>query len=79
LALTVGRAARFLAVAYLGRRYSQRMISFFSRYYQPLLYVLVALAATAGIGALIYFARRRFAAQRQGGRDSGSTQTSRAE
>jgi len=58
-ALAIGRAVRFLAVAYLGRMYGQRLISFISRYYQPMLYVLIALAITAGIGAAAYFKRYR--------------------
>jgi membrane protein YqaA with SNARE-associated domain len=64
-ALTAGRAVRFFAVAYLGRAYGQQMIVFFSRHYRPLLYVLIALAATAGIGALVYFKWYRPKAQRE--------------
>jgi membrane protein YqaA with SNARE-associated domain len=54
-ALTVGRAARFFVVAFLGRIYGQQMIGFFSRHYKLTLYALIALAVTAGIGALVYF------------------------
>jgi hypothetical protein len=64
-ALTAGRALRFFAVAYLGRIYSQQMIAFFSRHYRPMLYVLIALAATAGIVALIYFKWYRPKVQRE--------------
>ncbi|HXJ91573.1 MAG TPA: VTT domain-containing protein [Terriglobia bacterium] len=64
-ALTAGRAVRFFAVAYLGRAYGQQMVGFFSRHYRPLLYVLVALAVTAGIGALVYFKWYRPQAQRE--------------
>ena len=64
-ALTAGRALRFFAVAYLDRIYSQPMIAFFSRHYQPMLYVLIALAATAGIVALIYFKWYRPKMQRE--------------
>ncbi|MGD0309227.1 MAG: HAD-IC family P-type ATPase [Acidobacteriota bacterium] len=63
-ALTAGRAVRLFAVAYLGRIYGQRMISFFSQHYQPVLYVLIPLAVTAGIGALVYFKWYRSAAHR---------------
>jgi membrane protein YqaA with SNARE-associated domain len=42
--LFVGRSVRFLAMAYLSRSYSQRLLSFFSQYYRPALYVLIALA-----------------------------------
>ena len=64
-ALTAGRAVRFFAVAYLGRVYGPRIIGLFSRYYHPMLYVLIALAATAGIGALVYFKWYRPKAQRE--------------
>ena len=62
-ALTAGRAVRFFAVAYVGGIYGRQMIGFFSRYYQPMLYVLVALAVMAGIGALVYFKWYRSRAQ----------------
>ena len=54
-ALTAGRALRFFAVAYLARIYSRQMIALLSRHYRPMLYVLIALAVTAGMGALVYF------------------------
>jgi membrane protein YqaA with SNARE-associated domain len=54
-ALLAGRAARFFTVAFLGRVYGQQMISFFSRHYRGLLYLLISLAVAAGIGALVYF------------------------
>jgi membrane protein DedA with SNARE-associated domain len=64
-ALTAGRALRFFADAYLGRIYGQQMIDFFSRHYRPMLYVLIALAVTAGIGALVYYKWYRPRAQRK--------------
>jgi len=54
-ALAAGRALRFFAEAFLGRIYGQQMIDFFSRHYRPVLYALIALAVTAGIGALVYY------------------------
>lgn len=54
-ALTVGRAVRFFAVAWVGRIYGRQMIGFFSRNYRTAMYVLIAIAIAAGIGALIYF------------------------
>jgi len=54
-ALTGGRAIRFFVAAFLARAYGQRMINFFSLYYHPVMYVLIALAIIAGIGAAIYF------------------------
>ncbi len=64
-ALTMGRAVRYFAVAYLGRIYGRRMIGFFSRYYHPMLYLLIILAVTAGIGTLVYFKWYRPRAQRE--------------
>ena len=55
LALVVGRTVRYFAEAWMGRIYGQQMISFFSRNYQLLMYILIAMAVAAGIGALIYF------------------------
>jgi len=54
-ALLVGRTVRFFAVAWLGRIYGLQMIGFFSRNYQLLVYLLIALAIAAGAGALLYF------------------------
>ena len=54
-ALSAGRAVRFFAVAFLARIYGQQMIGFFSLHDRPLLYLLISLAVTAGIGALAFF------------------------
>jgi uncharacterized membrane protein YdjX (TVP38/TMEM64 family) len=67
-ALTAGRAARFFADAFLGGIYGQQMINLFSRHYQLALYVLIALAVAAGVGALVYFKWYRPKGQRQEGR-----------
>jgi membrane protein YqaA with SNARE-associated domain len=64
-ALTAGRGVRFFAVAYFGRIYGQQMTGFISRHYRPVMYVLIGLAVTAGIGALVYFKWYRPTAQRQ--------------
>jgi membrane protein YqaA with SNARE-associated domain len=53
-ALTVGRGARFFAVAYIGHRYGESILGFFSRYYKPVLYGLIGLAVLGGIGLLLY-------------------------
>jgi membrane protein YqaA with SNARE-associated domain len=66
-ALLAGRAARFFAVAFLGRVYGQQMISFFTRHYRTLLYVLISVVVIAGIGALVYFTWYRPSQQRGGG------------
>jgi membrane protein YqaA with SNARE-associated domain len=64
-ALAAGRGLRFFAVAYFGRIYGQQMISFISRHYRPVMYVLIVVAVTAGIGALLYFKGYRPKAQRE--------------
>jgi membrane protein YqaA with SNARE-associated domain len=63
--LTAGRGVRYFAVAYLGRIYGRRVISFFSQYYRPTLYVLIVLAAMAAIAAVVYFKWYRPKAQRE--------------
>jgi len=71
-ALLAGRAARFLAVAFLGRVYGQQMIGFFSRHYRTLLYLLISVVVIAGIGALVYFIWYRPSQQRgEGARVAG--------
>jgi len=64
-ALAAGRGLRFLADAFLGRIYGKRMIDFFSRHYRPMLYVLIGLAVTASIGALVYYKWYRPRAQQK--------------
>lgn len=54
-ALIGGRAVRFFAVAYLGKTYGRQVIAFFARHYRPMLWVLIAMAVAAGMGALVYF------------------------
>lgn len=64
-ALTAGRAVRFFIDAYFGRAYGKQMIEFFTRYYHPMLYALIAFAVVAGIGAAVYFIWYRPKAQRK--------------
>ena len=52
--LSAGRAVRFLVIAYLGRAYGQTVVNFFSRYYRPALYVLIALVVVSVVGAMVY-------------------------
>jgi membrane protein DedA with SNARE-associated domain len=63
-ALATGRGVRYFALAYLGRVYGRAIVHWFARYYQPFLYVLIALAILAGIGIAIYFLWRRARKQR---------------
>ncbi len=66
-ALTTGRALRFFALAFLSRIYGQQLIGIVSRYYCPMIDLLVALAMMASISAAIYFYRRK-AQTEKGGR-----------
>lgn len=67
-ALTAGRAVRFFIGAYFGRAYSEPMIRLFSRFYYPMMYVLIALAIISGVAAAIYYFRsHRPKAQKQQG------------
>jgi membrane protein YqaA with SNARE-associated domain len=63
--LSLGRALRFFAVAYLGHIYGGAIISALSQYYKPVLYSLLGLAALGGIGALVYFKWYRPKRQRE--------------
>ena len=53
-ALAIGRGARYFALAYIGHIYGESIVNFFSKYYQPVLYALIALAVLGGIGLLLY-------------------------
>jgi membrane protein YqaA with SNARE-associated domain len=54
-ALALGRATRFVTLAYLAHRYGSGIIGWVSRYYRPLLYTLISLAVTGGIAGLLYW------------------------
>jgi len=54
-AVAGGRAIRFTIGALLGVFYGHAIIHFFSRYYKPALYGLIALGVIGGITALIYY------------------------
>jgi membrane protein YqaA with SNARE-associated domain len=57
--LAIGRSLRFFAVAFLGRTYGRAVAAFFSQHFQPIVYVLLSLIFTVGIGFLIYSGLRR--------------------
>lgn len=61
----LGRSIRFLGVAYLGHVYGKGIISALSRYYEPLLYTFIGIAALGGIAALLYFKWYRPKRQRE--------------
>jgi membrane protein YqaA with SNARE-associated domain len=55
LALGIGRAIRFFALAYLGHLYGTAIVGWLGRYYKPLLYALVGAAVVGSLIALVYF------------------------
>jgi len=57
-ALALGRSVRFIVIAGLGAIYGDAIVHFFSRYYKPTLFILIALAVLAGIFAVIEYYRR---------------------
>ena len=62
-ALSVGRGARYLILAYLGAHYGRHIVSFFARYYAPALIILLALSVIgAGIGWFEYRRARKTSA-----------------
>jgi len=54
-AVAVGRAVRFTIDAMLGVFFGRAILGFFSQYYKPALYTLIALAVVGAIGGLIYY------------------------
>jgi membrane protein YqaA with SNARE-associated domain len=64
-AVAVGRAVRFTIDAMLGIYFGRSILHFFSQYYKPALYTLIALGVVGGIGALIYYKRWKAKKQTQ--------------
>ena len=56
-ALALGRGFRFTIVAGLGAIYGRHIVRFFSRYYKPALFTLIALAVLAGALSVIQYYR----------------------
>jgi membrane protein YqaA with SNARE-associated domain len=56
-ALALGRAVRFTIVAGLGAIYGRHIVRFFSQYYKPALFTLIALAVVGGIVSLVQYYR----------------------
>jgi membrane protein YqaA with SNARE-associated domain len=63
--LSLGRGVRYFALAYLAHVYGKNIIGWLTRYYHPLLYILIGLAVAGGIGALAYFKWYRPKRQRE--------------
>ena len=64
-ALAVGRGIRFTILAFLGEHYGRHIIRFFSHYYRPVLFVLIALAVLGGLYGLFEYLRRRKTSSRE--------------
>jgi membrane protein YqaA with SNARE-associated domain len=64
-ALSIGRAIRFFALAFLARVYGTAIFGWLNQYYKPLLYTLIALASLGAIYALLYFKWYRPKRQRE--------------
>jgi membrane protein YqaA with SNARE-associated domain len=56
-ALALGRGVRYTLLAYLGHHYGRHILHWLSRYYQPLLYILIGLAVIGAAVALYYWWR----------------------
>ena len=65
-AFALGRGVRFMVVAGLGAIYGDSIVSFFSKYYKPALYTLIALAAIGIAGAIYQYVRYRKKQGKQG-------------
>jgi membrane protein YqaA with SNARE-associated domain len=56
-ALTLGRAARYSVVAWLGFHYGRHILRFFSQYYKPAFAVLIGLAVIGAVLTIIQYLR----------------------
>lgn len=55
--LAVGRGVRFTIFGFLAAHYGQQIIEFFSKYYKPTLYALIALAIVGALASLWAYLR----------------------
>jgi membrane protein YqaA with SNARE-associated domain len=62
-ALILGRGIRFTILAVLGVVYGTHIVRFFSNYYKPALFILIALSVIGGLVALSQYLRYRHAAK----------------
>lgn len=58
-ALAVGRGIRYSILAYLGFHYGRHIVTFFSRYYWPVLIALIAFSVIGGLYGLFEYKRRQ--------------------
>lgn len=75
--LAVGRGIRFTVVAFIAAHFGTQIFQFFSKYYKPALYSLIALAVVGGLAAVWWYLRyrRRHSRQTKG----RNTQSKRSE
>ncbi len=59
LAVTSGRLLRFGLVGWIAQRYGRHIFQFFTRYYQPAVWTLLAVGVVGGLVALYYWRRAR--------------------
>jgi membrane protein YqaA with SNARE-associated domain len=57
-ALAVGRGIRFTILGYLGVHYGRHIVSFFARYYWPVLLALIAFSVLGALYGLFEYKRR---------------------
>jgi membrane protein DedA with SNARE-associated domain len=56
-ALGLGRSTRYFLLAYLGSIYGRTVFQWMTRYYRPLLYILIGLAVVGALTGLYYWRR----------------------
>ena len=66
-ALSLGRGARYLLLAFLGHLYGSSILHWLTKYYQPLLYALIGLAVLGGLAGLYFWWRNKHS-DKSGGR-----------
>jgi membrane protein YqaA with SNARE-associated domain len=59
IAVGTARAIRYGLLAWLGSTYSTQIFGFFHQYYQPILWIVIALAAMGGVAVLFWTFKRK--------------------
>ena len=75
--LAVGRGIRFGVVAFIAAHFGTQIFKFFSRYYRPAMYTLIALAVAGAIASIWWFRRYRRAHPRRPGDTKSEAKESR--
>lgn len=71
-ALALGRAVRFAILAYLASRYANTLIGAITKYQGPVIWTLVGLGVAGGIGAWLWFRKKRHALAAEKQRESAA-------